>query len=242
MVPSSHKTLLVACFATACLLPWIQSLSIPPTPKVQEFQGTIPSEGDATTTAVPSEDANNGLGDDLVDRRLRKDDIPAEEQSRMRTDSEQERDTSSELSPKASPSDTVDTDEPTTTITDDIDTETPTGTESPPVPKLQPVFEVVDIVLRPFRPPAVMVLEFFRKPNATGSSSEDDDTKPALSSSSENRSASDENEGSAPASPFGTRIGTSSNENSGEKKGAHKALAGFEIITTTPPSSQSKRR
>jgi len=61
----------------------------------------------------------------------------------------------------------------------------------------RPVFEMVDVVLRPFRPPTVLILDFFRKPNNT--------RKTGSSSSEENDSGSTE-------SNKGATSGSSSNE------------------------------
>lgn len=50
--------------------------------------------------------------------------------------------------------------------------------------RMKPVLEVVDIIFRPFRPPSIMVVDFFKKPNSSSSAEESGD--PTTDSSESN--------------------------------------------------------
>lgn len=67
--------------------------------------------------------------------------------------------------------------------------------------RLKPVLEVVDVIFRPFRPPSILVMDFFRKPNSSSSSEEsggpttdssESNTGTTVSSSDGNNSGSNE--------------------------------------------------
>jgi len=180
----------------ACVFPFAQSLSIPPTPStvvVQEDNDTDTIT--STLTPINKEDGEFGLvftGDDDQSQ-------DALEQSTGLGTKDSKRHVPSDAQPISQQSlegtSTDDTNKIEATTESDVSGEQ-NANLSETLTGQRPVLEMVDVVLQPFRPPSVLILDFFRKPNntrKTGSSSDEDDSR---STESNKGSIDDENDSS----------------------------------------------
>ncbi|ODM91329.1 hypothetical protein Ocin01_15352 [Orchesella cincta] len=228
---SACQSRLLACVLMGCLFPLAHSLSIPPTPSTIVVLDNDTDAITSTLTPINKEDGDSGLvvfGEDAADQSQQD---SLEQSTRLGT-KDSKRHVPSDLQPISQQSlegsSTDDTNKIEATTESDVSGEQ-NANLSETLSGQRPVLEMVDVVLQPFRPPSVLILDFFRKPNSTRKTG----------------SGSDEDDSGSTESNKGTTSGSSSNETQntfGEESGISHIASGFDTRQDESIKSSSSQQ
>ncbi|CAL8090159.1 unnamed protein product [Orchesella dallaii] len=196
MVLSPCKSRLLTCTLMACVFPFVQSLSIPPTPSTVVVQDNDAEEITSTLIPITKEDGDGDSGLVFTGDDEQSQDV-LEQSTGLRT-KDSIRHVPSDVQPTSQQSlegtSTDDTNKIEATTESDVSGEQNANLNET-LSGQRPVLEMVDIVLRPFQPPSVLILDFFRKSNntrKTGSGSDEDDSGSIESNKGSNDSGNDD--------------------------------------------------